>query len=181
MNTLVKPPSSGKRWGGLFLALLVPPLSTGVSQPGAQNEAPPYSGERSRSYLSVVGPPPLRFQDSEVAPQSDLSTRPPAGAPPLPPEKRAGAASRQDVLLNAGGPDPAKKPPKVDLEAAPPKPGPAAILPDDGDSRVRPEDFLPFFQFPGGRPGQADTSVTQPPTAPAPGQIPPSSATYHEG
>jgi len=179
MNTSVKPRSSGKRWGGLLLALLVPPLSTGVSQPGAQNEAPPYSGEKSRSYLSVVGPPPLRFQDSEVAPQCDLSTRPPAGAPPLPPEKHADAASRQDVLVNPGGSESAKKTAKVELEA-PPKPGPAAILPDDGDPRVRPEDFLPFFQFPSAHSGPAESSLAQPPTAPAPGQIPPSSATYHE-
>jgi len=179
MNTSVKPPSAGKRWGGLLLALLVPPLSTGVSQPGAQGEAPPYSGESSRSYLSVVGPPPLRFQDAEVAPQCDLSTRPPAGAPPLPPEKHADAAARQDVVVNPGGSDTAKKAPRVEPEA-PSKAGPAAILPDDGDPRVRPEDFLPFFQFPGARPGQADPSMPQPLNAPAPGQIPPSSATYHE-
>ena len=102
----------------------------------------------------------------------------------------SGVASGETILTAAmaelvgevilpGGSEPAKKAPKVALEA-PTKSGPAAILPDDGDPRVRPEDFLPFFQFPGGRPGQSETTVAQPPTAPAPGQIPPSSATYHE-
>lgn len=31
----------------------------------------------------------------------------------------------------------------------PPSPtGPAPLLPDDAGRKVRPEDFLPFFQFP---------------------------------
>jgi hypothetical protein len=46
---------------------------------------------------------------------------------------------------------------------------PTSILPDETKQRVRPEDFLPFFQFPGGQSA---------PGANAPGTIPPSSATY---
>jgi hypothetical protein len=57
---------------------------------------------------------------------------------------------------------------------------PAAILPDDVRPAVRPEDFLPFFQFPApGGTGNVRVIVPVAPTAPsAPGTQPPSSATY---
>ena len=53
------------------------------------------------------------------------------------------------------------------------------ILPDDTRPSTRPEDFLPFFKFP----GSGDVTVIVPasvPQPPAPGQMPASSATYQQ-
>jgi hypothetical protein len=185
MNYRVKPPSVAARWGGLLLALLVPPLATGVSQqtvpqdPDAVDRALPYTGGESRSYLLVVGSPPLRFQDPETPLLPEVSTRPPAAGPPTPSDKRARAGGQADLAAGSSAAKEDNASPKP-VVAPPPKPGPVPILPDDGSSRVRPEDFLPFFQFPGARPGPSESTIGVPPSAPTPGQIPPSSATYQQ-
>jgi hypothetical protein len=136
----------------------------------------------SRPYLAVVGIPPLRF--AEASPPPDLSARPAVGAPPMPdnavsaeaPDRAPDAAERPDII-----PAPAPAP----VEAAPPEAAPtgaprtpAPILADDIRPRVRPEDFLPYFIYP----GQGGTVVVPlaPAAAPAPGVLPPSSATYRQ-
>ena len=192
MNRVI-PPRAGLRWGRLLLALLLPPLVTGISQYSVPPithtlgaDYPPPE-EDARTYLHVVGPPPLRFEELEVVPQKDVSTRPPPGAPPPPPaiEKQPGHNSIMDVLLAPGWTGMDDHPSKSEMKKAKSsstaaKAGAPAILPDEGTSRVHPEDFLPFFQFPGSaRNGGADSNSGVP-TPAVPGQLPASSATYQQ-
>ncbi|WP_415908155.1 hypothetical protein [Oleiharenicola sp. Vm1] len=67
------------------------------------------------------------------------------------------------------------------VKAASGKP-PATILPDDTRPKVRAEDFLPFFQFPGSAPANGDVTVVAPVPNAAPGAapLPASSATYRQ-
>ena len=148
-----------------------------------------YAGLResgsSRPYLTVIGPPELRFREA-IIPQPDLSTRPAAGAPPHPVteesqpspganrlENRAPAA---EVRLSA---QPASAPAQAKA-GTPDEPSPAGapIIPDDSRAKVRPEDFLPYFQFPGA--GANPEDVSSPPVPVRPGQQPPSTATYRQ-
>ena len=79
-------------------------------------------------------------------------------------------------LADAAGPAAeAHEPP-----AGPHRPAPAPILPDDIRPRIRPDDFLPFFQVPGSasRPGDVILTVPAPASAGQPAPLPPSSATY---
>jgi len=145
----------------------------------------------SRAYLRFIGPPQLRFQDA--LPPPDLSVRPPAGGPP---KLRA-------VNSNSDGGTPEVAPPKPAPPTAPaatmvarkeevhpnptsapppPPPPPPAILSDDVASKVRPEDFLPYFQFPGAEaPSNDVNAANQAQSAQAaPKTIPRSSATYQE-
>ncbi|MBX3739029.1 MAG: hypothetical protein KF715_20245 [Candidatus Didemnitutus sp.] len=137
----------------------------------------------SRPYLSAIGSPALRF--GEAIPPPDLSVRPPAGPPPQPAEEHVAPTPevvKQDVTVTApaastpveiGTPDPASR-------TAPAK-TPAAILPDDTRPKVRAEDFLPFFQFPGNTPANGDVTVVAPvPSAPTAAPLPASSATYRQ-
>ena len=192
MNRVI-PPSPGRRRSRLLLALLLPPLVCGISQyrvpliTRAMGADFPRPEEEARTYLHVVGPPPLRFEEMEVAPQKDVSTRPPPGAPPPPAaiERQPSHTSLMDVLLTPGWTGMADHPSKpeskkVKSASSAHKADSPAILPDDGSARVHPEDFLPFFQFPGaGRTGGADSNSGVP-TPAAPGQLPASSATYQQ-
>lgn len=133
----------------------------------------------SRPYLQVASAMPLRF--AEAPPPPDLTSHLPAGAPPRisaapapedtpakdrpePPVETHAAikpsASANDIIL----------PPEKEKASAP---TPPAILPDDTHPKVKAEDFLPFFQFPGG--ATSDTYVP-----PQPGRQPPSTATYRQ-
>lgn len=159
--------------------------------PGAALFAPDFTAETrviflSRPYLAAISPPGLRF--AEALPPPDLSVRPPAGAPPSP------VAVAEPVVAPVVPPAAARPAPVV---SGPPPAAPAGppaasvpvpvtttppILPDDTRAKVRPEDFLPFFQFPANA-AQADgVSVVVPATLtpPAPGTQPPSSATYRQ-
>jgi hypothetical protein len=68
------------------------------------------------------------------------------------------------------------------IPAPPPSPSVPAIPPDDAAKKVRPEDFLPYFQFPGAEPRPSDVNAADsaPSAQSAPKTIPPSSATYQE-
>lgn len=144
----------------------------------------------SRPYLAVIGPSAIRF--AQAVPPPDLSVLPPAGAPPQP-------VAPPDPVLSAvtpsgtGAPAAAQAtpPPAVPTRpesAAPARPGPPSsnaipsILPDDTRAKVRPEDFLPYFQFPAtaAQPGDVTVAVPATLTPPAPGSQPPSSATYRQ-
>jgi hypothetical protein len=131
----------------------------------------------SLPYLTVIGSPPLRFQEPPPAvspleetptaklpkpitsPESDA--RRPAGPPPPPastapsPQAPRPAQPAGATTLSAGQPS--------GQDTAQP-----SIIPDEMRPRVRPEEFLPFFQLP----------VTGPTETPAP--VPPSSATYRQ-
>jgi len=167
-------------WAGVRLVLtLLPVVAT-----SAPSVAPELSSDAmSRPYLATIGSPALRF--GEAIPPPDLTVRPSAGAPPQPTEEHTAVTPdnvKQDVPVIApapstaveiGTPDPSRP--------APPAKTPAAILPDDTRTKVRAEDFLPFFQFPGTTPANGDVTVVAPvPTAPTAAPLPASSATYRQ-
>jgi len=178
MNQSAKPPqAAGARWAGVRLALSLLPV-VAIS---AQSVAPEPS--YSRPYLATVGAPAIRF--SEAIPPPDLSVRPAAGAPPQPIEEHAAPLVEPtpgDVTVVPPAVKPADPIPMSDpVKAASGKP-PATILPDDTRPKVRAEDFLPFFQFPGSAPANGDVTVVAPVPSAAPGAapLPASSATYRQ-
>lgn len=190
MKLSVTAPALAVRRGAWFvLTLLLPALATEIAEtsvPQARGAMEctglPAGTGGSSSYLPLVGAPALRFL--EAIPPPDVVARPPAGGPP-----RTGAQWNADVV---------RKPALVPSLEAPTTPAPvaqkrdvilpekptvrtlddnrpAAILPDDSAPKVKPEDFLPFFEFPGvGK--QGDGSAAAGSASPAPR----SSATYKE-
>lgn len=163
---------------------IMPLLLSALAAEVAQSTAPPMNAEEGsylgdcrdtfQPYLRYIGPPPLRFQ--EPVPPPDVSARPPPAGPPASGGKTKPEivhAPVQDVPVMAppasptppivAGPPPRLPPRMRELPPADSSTptGPAPLLPDDGRARVKPEDFLPFFQFPGKGP-------------------PPSSATYQQ-
>ena len=170
MNSRATPPATAKgRRAWLFLSVLMPALASKVNTQNPSLPPPPEHGS-SRPYLQVIGPPPLRFED--VLPPPDLSVRPPAGAPPRPnppatvdvvPARTAAApaATKSVPTVTAGPASPASAPltPAPAPVSAPASASagngtsgngsPAPILPDDVPASVRPDDFLPYFQYPG--------------------------------
>jgi hypothetical protein len=184
MNQRVTSPgtATGRRaW--LFLSLLLPAFAGKVNTPNAapliraDADAPPYPQD-SRPYLRVINSPPLRFEDPPPPP--DLAVRPPAGGPPKLPETEKDKTG-PDVVL------PKRPPPAMAAAAvaeakadeihaaAPVVVPPPAILPDDVPSQVRPEDFLPYFQYPGM--GRRSRGADAPPANPP---LPTSTATYNQ-
>jgi hypothetical protein len=170
-----------RRGCGLYFAVCVFPGSA-LCLPSSSSSMAGHGD--SRPYLLVIGPPALRFREA-IVPQPDLSTRPPAGGPPHHPfsELSAGLPAATKAEAASPGQKGASSAPAAQdasgQKATPDTgPTPSPILPDDVRPKVRPEDFLPFFQFPGSRPNPEDVSSV--PTAPAPGMQPPSSATYKQ-
>lgn len=151
----------------------------------------------TRPYLATMGAPMLRFQ--EPAPPPPPRAKPVAGGPPVaasaPEEAEVSLANSQAAASTppmplpdeAKGPatTPAAETPVPGVPAEPAKAAtPAApkslpILPDDTRRKVQSQDFLPLFRLPGSG-SLDDASVILPgvPVPPAPGTLPPSSATY---
>jgi hypothetical protein len=158
---------------------LLPAVLAPAASPGF---APPFAGSGSRPYLAVLGTMPLRV--AEAAPPPDLSSRPSQAAPPRPDQETASDPAPIDEVKAEPS---SLTPPAADLtpatptrESAPqPARTPPPILVDDSRPRVRPEDFLPFFIFPGHGESNVIVPVTAP-APPAPGTLPPSSATYRQ-
>jgi hypothetical protein len=170
---------------GICLVLALWPLSN-LAAPSIQSDT--RTSWESRPYLTVVVPPTIRFaehvaprvvvplqtgdgvQSSVTAPRSAGTA---AGSPGSPSETvRPNSAPTPPAP--AANPSPATTPVNEKPEM-PATPAPA-ILPDDTQPKVRAEDFLPFFQFPGTGAGQGDVT----PAPAAPGKLPPSSATYRQ-
>jgi len=175
MNQRVSPPGTAKgRRAWLYLSLLLPALASKVSTQATSlplpldGPTPLVPEESDRPYLAFVGPPPLRFED--LLPPPDLSTHPAAGAPPKVAEREEAAAHAAAKAASVASTPVRPILAKAAPAAAPRGPTVPPILPDDVPAQVRPEDFLPYFQFPGA--GSADSAST------APRSIPPSSATY---
>ncbi len=177
---------------GLLLGLLlasVPTASHGQTRSlaitfvTAQPETVPY--------LQVTGAPPLRFQSAPIP----LHPAPMPPAPPTPPAETAKdepAASQPadpsaepapvlEPAASAVGTPAAPAGSKPDAESSATR-TPPAILPDEARPTIRPEDFLPYFQVPGSprTPAEVNVIVPAPKAPPAPGQLPPSSATYQQ-
>lgn len=184
------------------LALLVVPALAPHGGHALTRSRPPGSGPELRHadpipYLTILGGPPLRFQ--EATPPPDLTVRPAASAPPIPASSEAeGAIAIANVAAIQPAPPPAAT---MDDPAAPtaaaagapsttppptaPVKTPPAILPDNVRQTVRPEDFLPYFQIPGAARQNPNVTVIAPATgtleAPAAAvTIPPSSASYNQ-
>ncbi len=142
--------------------------------------APSRSAGPTRPYLAWVAAPALRF--AEAPPPPDLSVRPPAGAPPNLPALDP-ASDPAPALVPAATPTlqpPVPHDPATLSDAKVPTPPPARIIPDDTRPAVRPEDFLPFFIFPGHVQGPGNPTVVLPGslTPATPGTQPLSTATY---
>ena len=184
------------------LALLVVPALAPHGGHALTRSRPPGSGPELRHadpipYLTILGGPPLRFQ--EATPPPDLTVRPAASAPPIPASSEieaaigvANMAAIQPVPPPAASTDDPTTPAAAAAGAPatfPPPAGsgktPPAILPDNVRQSVRPEDFLPYFQIPGAARQNPNVSVIMPATgaleAPAAAvTIPPSSASYNQ-
>jgi len=147
----------------------------------------PRASRASRPYLTVVVAAPLRFEECPAPPSLPLKREATDDRARLNPTVSSTVASNPE--------NPSKEPPPQDAALPPPggvaatsaptspskdKPGPPppAILPDDTRPKVRAEDFLPFFQFPGSGANPSDVTVAPAPTEP--GKLPPSTATYRQ-
>ena len=132
-----------------------------------------------------MGSPALRFH--EVLTTPPLMMKPIASGPPV-------AASAPEVAeVNLANNQAAASTPPITMESAQPAepksskpeepatPGvkPKPILPDDTRRRLQSQDFLPLFRFPGSG-GPSEDVIPAVPTPPAPGTLPPSSATYQQ-
>ena len=178
------PKASGHRGIGVYVVVCLIPVSALCLPASLQGTSEAGS---SRPYLAVIGPPSLRFKEA-IVPQPDLGTRPAAGGPPRPATEHSEAApaadrpgSRAQSADSRLGTPTAPAAPQSQPKAGSPEdsaPAGAPILPDDSRPKVRPEDFLPYFQFPGA--GANPEDVASPPVPMKPGQQPPSTATYRQ-
>lgn len=141
--------------------------------------------------MPSMGTPALRFM--EAMPIAPVLSKPIASGPPV-------AASGPEVAeVNLANNQAAASTPPMPLPAQPaqlapvtpsaapqpeqpatPTPKPQPIIPDDTRRKLQSQDFLPLFRFPGPNDASEDVSVPAVPTPPAPGVLPPSSATYQQ-
>ena len=141
----------------------------------------PTNNAGSRPYLKITGALALRFSVAQPTP-ADLPVRTAASAPsltvssaPETPSPVAHNPPASDSSLDVKPREPVTTQSEPVTENPPP-----AILPDDTRPATHPEDFLPYFQFPS---SNGDLTIIVPATATrpsAPGQLPPSSATYQQ-
>ena len=140
----------------------------------------------TKAYLTAMTSPALRFR--EAVSTAPLQRKPVATGSPV----AASAPELAEVAL-ANDHAAASTPPMpvapteapATETAATAKTEPAAkaqpILPDDTRRKVQSQDFLPLFRFPGAPGSNGDVIVpVGVPTPPAPGTLPPSSATYRQ-
>lgn len=165
------------------LAMLLLPIlavSPAKGGPGLACQLP-----AQRTYLAIVGAPPLRFLDAPL---------PPAPVPhPIAVEASAASTSARisdpasDVSLLPASSTAASPLAHTTGEASADTPSPPAeptasqtpapIIPDEMHPRVHAEDFLPYFRIPIAQPD--DMNVVPVPRSPASGApLPSSSATY---
>ncbi len=136
---------------------------------------------KSRAYLTTGHSPALRFR--EAVPTTPLLRKPVASGPPVaasaPEIAEVALANDHAAASTPPMPLPTPEPAANDTPPAkpepPPAPKPQPILPDDTRRKVQSQDFLPLFRFPG-----SPEDVTAVPAPPAPGTLPPSSATYRQ-
>lgn len=143
-------------------------------------EGEPATDANTRPYLKVAGSLPLRFSAappplanlpvkvSAASPLVQPIAAVPTEAPPLPMPLNPG--SETNTITN-------EQPisPTTPLSNRPT----LSILPDNTQPSTRPEDFLPYFQFPTG----GSSTVVVPGSAarpPTPNSMPASSATYEQ-
>lgn len=167
----------------LCMALLLP--TTGFAR-GCPLAGTPSAAMlvQDHPYLVSVGAPSLRFAEPppEALQRPNLSPAPIASTSDvIPPESLASSSLPTDSTATSGTPSTAIAKPSAnnttgEQPAASHTPPP--IIPDEVRPRVRPEDFLPFFQIPVSQPGDVNVVVPAARSASAPATIPISSATY---
>jgi len=174
----------------LTLVLLPALVAEGGQAASASRDpvgAPPESSPESPypysiPYLAVVGPPPMRFREPPAPPSFELE---PVAAGPAQLEEimsasPAAAGGRRDSSsspMAASSKSSSPNSPSSSAAAAAKRPEetePSSILPDDMRREVRPEDLLPYFQYPRNGGGVPGVPVPPQPT------LPPSSATYRQ-
>jgi hypothetical protein len=174
----------------LSILLVQHALAPGITEanmrsrlPGNRDGFPATKGD-PLPYLRITGALALRFSPPPPPPP-DLTTKPAASAPPFPVEVAPAAIAPSTAPTPISPADSAPKAP--DATATPNNPStpvvshpPVEILPDDTRPTTRPEDFLPFFQFPSGNSDPTVVAPSTPPPPSIPGQLPPSSATYQQ-
>lgn len=145
---------------------------------------PPERSERSgsghpRTYLALAGPSALRFAEADpVLPAEPSLPAPKSPKTPLPPEASiSSSASHQPPETTRSEP---AKVSDVPPESAGDNVKPVSILPDDTRVEIKPEDVLPFFQFPNGNDGSTVAIPLTVSPRPAGNPVPPSSATYRQ-
>jgi len=176
--------ASVRQVGICLVSTLLP--SAGIAAPSLTSEM--RTGWVSRPYLTVIVSPSLRFVETpapphvvpvlmaepSAPPKAAISSGPtpePSSGPREPATGPSGAVPSSQGQASAASDAGAAPKEKPERPAKPPPP----ILPDEIQPKVRPEDFLPYFQFPGSNTGPSDVA---PP--PEPGKLPPSSATYRQ-
>lgn len=124
--------------------------------------------EPSEPYLAAVGPAPLRFIEPPAAASEAafMAGRPKsASASALPKPAEATPAAGAAPALSAPKPAPSAS---AETHSAGQPPGPdlgqPSIIPDEMRPRVRPEEFLPFFQPPGTTVNLPGGNITPPPS-----------------
>lgn len=152
-----------------------------IVRPSSARTKDPSQDKVPMPYLVVVGPPPLRFREPPAPPSFELE--PTATGPAFlddirVPEPLVPAAPLSERIESA--PVAAVLPPPKTIQAATTKrtvdsSDSSPILPDDLRREIRPEDLLPYFQYP--KSGGNGSSVPAPPQPQTP-TLPPSSATY---
>jgi hypothetical protein len=141
----------------------------------------------TKPYLSVMNSPALRFR--EAVSTAPLQRKPVATGSPVaasaPELAEVALANDHAAASTPPMPVPFRETPAGETPAMKPEPTPASkaqpILPDDTRRKVQSQDFLPLFRFPGAPGSNEDVIVpVAVPTPPAPGTLPPSSATYRQ-
>jgi hypothetical protein len=176
-------PTAGVRRARLCLALLLPAVLAPAGAHAALRPKPALKADKD-AYLPAIAAPALRFQ-APALPRAQVAritfpkpTPKPEATPPAPKADATAPAAPVIEPKDAGERSDTK--PAVTAPSRPP----AQILPDDTRSAVQAEDFIPFFRLPGSSrtPGGANVIVPLPAPAapPAPGALPPSSATFRQ-
>lgn len=170
----------------LCMALLLPTtgLARGCPLASASSAA---MLVQDHPYLASVGAPSLRFAEAPPPPEaiqrplltpapiaatSDVITPESLSSSTLPPPDSASTNNLPPTATTRPGATSANG------EQTPAAHTPPPIIPDEVRPRVRPEDFLPFFQIPVSQPGDVNVVVPAARSASAPAAIPTSSATY---
>lgn len=163
--------------------LLLPAFPPGSATSTARARTDGYGGAgvpdgiESPPYLPALkGAMALRFQAAPPVPMPEPKPTPattPAAATPEPaPAARPAVAAETTT-------EPARKDPASPRTSSTYGRLESGLVADDARAAVRPEDFLPYFQIPGSSRNPNDVIlVPGAPSAPVPGAIPPSSATY---
>lgn len=161
-----------------FAALQIPkrPAATEPSPSESHQQQTPTRFRGARTYLAMVGPSALTFAET-AAP---LPPEPVMPAPPKPKPEPTKTPANGNHSANLP-PDPSTLKPATETTEPTAKPDdngpkPINILPDDTRREIRPEDVLPYFQFPGAADNNAPTVIINP----APAAAPPSTATYRQ-